>query len=152
MVEARHLRRLAADQRAAVRCTAAGESLDDLRKNVWLQLTSPEVIEEEKGLGSQHCNVVHAVVHQVFANRVVAIHREGNLQLRTHAIDARDEDRLLKLPGVESEQAAEPTHLPHHLAAMRGREQLRQGRLHPVAKVDIHTSARVCFLFHEGSE
>ena len=46
--------------------------------------------------------------------------------------------------------AAESADLAEHLAAMRGGEELRQRGLHFVAEINVHTRARVSFLFHSG--
>ena len=47
LVKARHLRRLAADERAIVFRARAGEALDDVREHVRLQFAGAEIIEEE---------------------------------------------------------------------------------------------------------
>ena len=71
-VEARHLRGLAADQRAAVLAAAARDAGDDLLGDVRRQPAGREVVEEEQRLGALHEDVVDAVVDEVGADRVVA--------------------------------------------------------------------------------
>ena len=44
LIKARHLRRLAADERAVVFRARAGEALDDVRENVRLQFAGAEII------------------------------------------------------------------------------------------------------------
>ena len=95
----------------------SSEALDDGREHARLQLAGAQVIEKEQRLGAEHGNIVHTVVHEVFANRVVPVHREGNLQLRTHAIHAGDQHRLAVAPGVQCKKSYEPADLSEHLAA-----------------------------------
>ena len=114
------------------------------------ELAGAQVIEKKKRLGAQHGDVVDAVIDQVRADGVVPVHREGDLELGADAIDAGDEDRLAVAARVEREQAAETAHFAQHLAPVGRGEQLRQGRLHPVAQVNIHARRGVCFWFHSA--
>ena len=88
LVKARHLRRLAADERAMVFRAGAGEALDDVGENVRLQLAGAEVIEEEQRLRAEHGDVVDAMVHEVRADGVVLVHREGDFELGADAVHA----------------------------------------------------------------
>ena len=148
LIKAGHLRRLAADERAMVFRAGAGEALDDVRENVRLQLAGAEIIEEEQRLRAEHGDVVHTMVHEVRADGVVLVQREGELELGADAVHGRDEDRLAIFFHVQREQAAEAADLAEHLAAMRGREQLRQGGFDFVAQINVNAGTRVGFLFH----
>jgi len=148
LVKARHLRRLAADQRAVVLRAGAGETLDDLRENMRLQLARAQVIQEEQRLRAQHRDVVDAMVHQIRTNGVMLVHRERDLQLGAHAVHGRHQDRLAILLQIERKQPAEPAHLAQHLTAMRGREQLRQRGFDFIAQIDVNAGGGVSFLFH----
>ena len=130
-----------------VRRAGAGEAFDDLSKNVGFQLAGAEIIEEKQRLRTQHRDVIHAMVHQVRANGVMPVEGEGELELRAHAVHGRHQDGLAVFLDVEGEQAAEAADLAEHLAAVGGREQLRQGGLHPVAQINIHAGGGVRFLF-----
>ena len=91
-VEAGHLRRLAADQRAAVGAAGFGQAAHHRlhRLGVLLaQLAGREVVEEEQRRRALHRDVVHAVVDQVRADRVVNAQLKRDLQLRAHAVGAR---------------------------------------------------------------
>ena len=70
-VHARHLRRLAADQRAAGQPAALGDAGDDRRALVGIELAGREIVEEEQRLGALHDDVVDAHGDEVDADRVV---------------------------------------------------------------------------------
>ena len=70
-VEARHLGRLAADQRAAVLAAGARDAGDDLLGDVRRQAAGRQVVEKEQRLGALHEDVVDAVVDEIGADRVV---------------------------------------------------------------------------------
>ena len=148
LVKARHLRRLAADERAMIFRAGARKALDDVGEHVRLQFAGAEVIEEKQRLGAQHGDVVDAMIHEVGADGVVPVHREGDFELGADAVHGRHEHRLAVFFQVEREQAAEAADLAEHLAAMRGGEQLRQGGLDLVAQINVHARAGVSFLFH----
>ena len=94
-VEARHLRRLAAEQRAAVLAAAAREAVDDLLGDVGLEAAGGEVVEEEQRPRALHEDVVDAVVDEIDADRAVLPGQERDLQLGADAVGARHENRLL---------------------------------------------------------
>ena len=148
LVKARHLRRFAADERAMVFRAGAGEALDDFGEDVRLQLARAEIIKEKQRLGAQHGDVVDAMVHEVRADGVVPVHREGDFELGADAVHGRYEDRLAIFFHVQREQAAEAADLAEHLAAMRGGEQLRQGGFDLVAEINVNAGGGVSFLFH----
>ena len=64
-VEARHLRGLAAEQRAAVLAARRRQTLDDLHGDVGLEPAGGEVVEEEQRLGALDEDVVDAVIDEV---------------------------------------------------------------------------------------
>ena len=67
-----------------------------------------EIVEEEQRAGALHEDVVHAVVDQIDADRVVHAGHERDLELRADAIRARHEHGILHA-GLEREQSAERT-------------------------------------------
>src|SRR5260221_3379892 len=80
-IEPRHLGGFAADQCAAILGAASRKPFDDLGKDVRLEFSSSEIIEEEEGFGAEHGDVVDTMVDQILANGLVPIHRKRNLQL-----------------------------------------------------------------------
>ena len=135
-------------QRAIVFRARAREALDDVRENVRLQFARAEIIEEKQRLRAQHRDVVHAMVHQIRADGVVPVKREGELELGADAVHGRHEDRLAIFFHVQREQAAEAADLAEHLAALRAGEQLRQRGLDAIAQINVHAGGGVSFLFH----
>ena len=71
LVEAGHLRRLAAEQRAAVLAAGLGEAFDDLHGHIRIEPAGGEVVEEEERLGALDEDVVDAVIDEVDADRAV---------------------------------------------------------------------------------
>ena len=106
-VEARHLRRLAAEEGGPVLAAAARDSLDDLLEHVGLDLPRRDVVEEEERPRALDEDVVDAVVDEVGAARVVAAGRDRDLQLRPDAVGRGDENRLAVRREVGPEEAAE---------------------------------------------
>ena len=72
--------------------------------------------EKKERFGPQHRDVVHAMVHEVLPDGVVAAHREGDFQLRADAINAGNEHRLFVVAGVEREQPAKAAKCPPPLS------------------------------------
>ena len=95
-VEARHLRRFAAEQRASVRAAGRGETLDDLHRDVGVEPAGREIVEKEERLRALHQDVVDAVVDEIDADRRVHAGHERDAQLGADAVGARDEHRVLR--------------------------------------------------------
>ena len=90
-VHARHLRRLAAEQRAAVRGARVGHRADDAREHRGIDPRGREVVEEEERLRAHRKRVVHAVVDEVGADDLVPVEKARDLQLRADAVGRRDQ-------------------------------------------------------------
>ena len=91
------------------------------------------------------------MIDEVFANRVMAIHRECDFQLGPDAVHGTDEHRISMAAGVESEQASEATDLTEHFAAVGGGEQPGQRAFDPVAEINVNAPA-VVWMFIPRSE
>jgi hypothetical protein len=139
---------LATDQRAVVLRAGLGESADDVLEDAWLKPAGAKVIEEEERLSAQHRDVIHAMVYQVLADSVMAVQREGELELRTDAIDARHENGLPVFADVQRKEAAEAANFAEHFGPVRCPEHAGQSGLHLVAEVNIDARAGVGLLFH----
>ena len=112
-----------------------------------LQFARADVIQKEKRFRAQHGDVVDAMIDKVLADRVVAVHGEGDFQLGAHAVGAGDQHRLAEFFGVEGEQAAEAADFAQDLAAAGGGEQARQGGFDFVAQVNVDARRGVSFRF-----
>ena len=97
----------------------AGKSAKQLLEHVRFEFLAADVIEEEKRTRAEHCDVVDAMVHQIGADGVVLVHREGDLQFRADAVDARDQNRIAHSGKRRAKQSAEPADFAEHLRAMR---------------------------------
>ena len=106
-VEARHLRGLAADQRAAVLLARAGHAADHVGHHRRAELAGGVVVEEEQRTRALHEDVVDAVRDEVVADRVVDLHRLRHAQLRPDAVGGGDEDRRLDAFERAAEEASE---------------------------------------------
>ena len=141
-VEAGHFRRLAAEQRAAVVLARAREALDDLLGDIGRKPAGSQVIEEEQRHRALHEDVVHAVVHEIDADRVVPSGQERDLQLGPDTIGARDEHRVA--PAVaERKQPAERPDLAEHARSERAARQVLDTPHRLVARVDVHAGGFV---------
>jgi hypothetical protein len=136
-IETGHLRGFAAEQRAAVLAAGGGEARHDLLGHVRRETSGGQVVEEEERRGPLHENIVHAVVHEIAADRVVHAGHERDFQLRADTIGARDEHRIGPPPGRHREQPAERADLGQHTRC----ERAPRDRFDPadgfVASVDV---------------
>ncbi len=141
-IHARHLRRLASDERAAGLLATPGDALDDLRGGADVELAAGEIVEEEKRLRALDENVVDAHRHEVDAHRVVAAELECQLELGAHPVGARHQHRIAKaLADLEQrpEAADAGEHLRAHGALGEGLDALDQR----VARVDVDAGIAV---------
>ncbi len=113
-VDAGHLGRLAADERAAVRLARRHEPADDLLGDVGREAAGAEVVEEEERARATDCDVIDAVVDEVLAHRVVTSDADGHLQLRPDPVDGGDEHRGAVGGSVEGEEPAEGANVGEH--------------------------------------
>ena len=70
-------------------------------------------------------------------------HVEGDLQLRSHAIHARDQHRVHVLGLVDREEAAKAANLAEHAAGKGLVRQILDALLGAVGAVDIHAGVGV---------
>jgi hypothetical protein len=148
LIEAGHLGGFAADEGAMVLGAGLGEAAEDVFEDAGLEFAGAEVIEEEERFRAEHGDVVNAMVHEVRTDSVVLVHREGDLELRAHAIHAADEDRFAIFLEVELEEATEAADLAEDFAAVRAGEQLRERGFDFITEININAGSGVGFLFH----
>ena len=141
-VDARHLGRLAADQRAAVLATARGDAGDDAFDDLRLERAHRDVVEKEQRQRALHENVVDAVVHEVVADRVVAAGVDRDLELRPDAVGAGDEHRLGHV-GRDAEHAAESAELAARARGERRQHVRLDALLRVVGRVDVDAGGAV---------
>ena len=132
-VHARHLRRLSTQQRASGVAAGLGHAFDQLRENVRVEAAGGEVVEEEQGPRAGGGDVVHAVVDDVDADAAVLSRRDGDLDLRPHAVGARGEVAAAR-------QRVQPREGPHthgHVLAVRGGDQRFDPLQDPLVSLDV---------------
>ena len=105
-VDAGHLRRLAAEERATRGAAGLRGSLDELRDLLERDLVPDDVVEEEERLGSGRDHVVHAVGGQVGADRAQPPGLAREHELRARAVHRGREEPLL-VERVEAREGAE---------------------------------------------
>ena len=94
-VDARHLGRLAAEQRAAGGVAGLRHPADHLGDEVGVELARRHVVEEEQRPGGLHEHVADAVVDDVVAEPANPPERRGQLDLRADAVGGGDEDGVV---------------------------------------------------------
>src|ERR1700675_4840838 len=79
-IDSWHLRRFTADQRATGRATSARKSANELIENAPFQLFRADIIEKKQRTRAKRRDVVDTMGHQIDADGIVPVHREGHLQ------------------------------------------------------------------------
>ncbi len=124
----------------ATRLTASlADAGDDLGHMLLAQLADGDVVQEEQRLGAAGEDVVHAHGHQVDAHGAVLAGELGDLELRAHAVGARNQQRLFHiLRRGDAEQPAEPADVAHDLRTVGGMHGLldRVDRAGPFGDID----------------
>ena len=105
------------------------------------QLPDREIIEEEQRHRALHGDVVDAVVHQVFADRVVPAGEEGDLQLGADAVGGADQHRLAE--SGELVARAEAADVGQHACVNVCARKLLDGGDGAVGLVDIDAGVAV---------
>ena len=138
-----HLRRLAANQRAAVMLAGFCEPFNHFFCHARIELTRSQVIHKEHGRGALHRDVVYAVVHEVRADGMVNFHLKGKLQFGSDAVDAGDEDGIDVLGLINREQSPEAPDLAEHAFGEGFVGQVLDALLSPIGLIDIDASISV---------
>ena len=143
MVKPGHLRGLAAEQRATGAAAGLGEARDDRREDARVEFPGTEVVEEEQRTRAHHRDVVHAVVHQILPDRVVASREGRDIQLRPHPVHAGHEHGILHAGESRAEETAESAHATENPGPVRAAHEGGQAVLERVAEVDIDSGLGV---------
>ena len=141
-IEARHLRRLPADERAARAPAGARNAANDFRDNLRAQPPGGEVVEEKQRRRAVHGDVVDRMADKVGGDARVAVHRKGDLEFGSYAIRARHEHRVAR-QAREREEAGECADILQDAGVERGPGQPLDLFLGPVRRVNRHTRVRV---------
>src|SRR5205807_1029012 len=93
----------------------ARDSGNERRGDIGLELPRRDVIEQRDRPRSVHQNVVHAVVHEILAHRIVNPGPGGDQHLGPDAVGREDEDGAL----VPRRDANDPIAAPYTIARRR---------------------------------
>ncbi len=136
-VEARHLRGLAPDQRAAGLGATRGDPPDDRFGDALVELAGGEIVEEQQRLRALDDDVVDAHRDEVDPDRVADPALDRDFHLGADAVVGGDQDRIDEPGRLEVEQAAEAAQFRVR-PRPAGRARQRLDPVHqPVAGVDI---------------
>src|SRR5262245_35322122 len=154
LIDARHLRRLAADQGASRLAAAMADAFNDGGRGLRLKFPASVIIKKEEGLGALHYEVIHAHCDQINADGVVAAGFDCNLELGADAVGCRDQYRVAVANPLELEQSAKSADFGICARTGGSADQVLDQLHHPIAGIDINTGLRVSqtalFLCHYG--
>src|SRR5258707_399417 len=83
------------------------------------------------------------MVHQVAAHGVVQVHHESDLELGTHAVDARNQNGLAEFLAVDGKHAAETANLAHHTAGEGPVSKILDALFGAVSAVNVDSAVGV---------
>ena len=148
LIDAGHFRGFAADERTARFAARRGDTADDGRPDLRVELAAGEVVKKEQRLGALDYKIVDRHGNEVDPDCGVPRRLDSDLDLGADAICCGDQDRVGKACGFEVEKAAEAA----DLGVRPGSRSLAQQRLdqidHAVARIDVDSSGRVASVFH----
>ena len=105
-VEARHLRRFAADQRAARLRAAFRYALDDRGRDILVESAGGKIVQKQERLRALNDDVVDAHRNQIDADRVVDAALDRDLHLGADAVIGGDQNRIDEAGRLEIKKAA----------------------------------------------
>ena len=149
LIDARHFRGLAADERAAGLAARRRDAFHHRRPDRRIELAACEIIEEKQRLGALHHKVVDRHGDEIDADRVVAGGFDRDFDFGADAVGCGDQDRVGKAGSLEIEQAAEAADFGAGPRARRCAHQRLDQFHHAVAGIDIDAGGRVARLIHE---
>jgi hypothetical protein len=142
LVEAGHLRGLAADQRAAGFPAGLGDAGDNRGGRFRIELAAGEIVQKEQRLGALHHQVVDRHRDQVDADAAMQARLDRDLDLGADAVGGRNQNRVLEARSLEIEQPAKTADFSVGAGPRGGANQRLDQVDQPVARVDI--DARIC--------
>src|SRR5579862_3941247 len=151
-IDARHFRRLAADQSAAGLAARRRDALHHRRSDRRIEPAASEIIEEKQWFGALHHKVVDRHGDEIDADSVVAGGFDRDFDFGADAIGRGDQDWVGITGGLEIEQTAETADFCASPGTRRRTHQRLDQFHHAVAGIDIDTGGRVACLIHESHQ
>ena len=152
LIDARHFRRLAADQRAARLAARRRDARHHRGADRRIELAAGEIVEKEQRLSALHHEVVDRHGDEIDADRVVAGGFDRDLDLGAHAVGRGNQDRIGEAGGLEIEQAAKAADFGVGAGARRPAHQRLDQFHHAIAGIDIDAGGRVARLIHGATK
>ena len=129
-------------KRATGRATGLGKTAQELIEDPRLEFFRADVIEKEERPRAEDGDVVDAMVHEIGADGVVPVQREGDLQFRADAVDARDQHRLAHPGKIRRERGRRIRRFfPSTSGTVRLPDAGLNSALERIAEVDIDAGA-----------
>ena len=133
---------LAADERAAGLLTPGGDTGDNLRCCIDVQVTGGVIVEEKERLGALHHDVVDAHPDKIDADGVVPAHGQGKFELGTDAVGAGDQYGFAVPDGEFKKAAKAPESRQHTRSPGLGDERF-DTIYERIASVDVHAGVPI---------
>jgi hypothetical protein len=134
-----------------------GDTFDDLLGNLGIELARSQIVHKKERGGALDGDVVHAMIHQVAANRMMNVHLEGDFQFGAYAVDTGYKDRVFVLKRYR-EKAAKAADFAEHVLVESFVSQILDALFRTVSAGYVHArvgvgNGRICrwFLGH-GAE
>ncbi len=147
MIHAGHLGGFPSNEGTPAVFAGLGETFEDLLKDNRVEFFAADVVEEKQGAGTNDGDVVDAMVHEILADGIVAIGREGDFQLGADAVHAGDKHRFLHALEVGLEKTAEAADFTENLGTVGGANEGVNTLFDFVAEVHIDAGGGIGFLF-----
>ena len=136
-IHARHLRRLAADQRAARVAAGLRDAFQHRLGDPGFEFARREIIEKKQRLSALNDEIVDAHRDEVDADRVVPAGGLRDLELGADAVGGRDQDRIGETRRLEVEQRAEAAEARRRAGAGGGAGQRLDRLDQGIAGIDV---------------
>ena len=108
-------------------------------------MADSHIIQEHQGFGALGEDIVHAHCHGIYADGVVLVKGESNLELGSDSVSAADQYRVFDSKGAKVEHASERTNAAHHTLAGRGSDVLLDAADYLVACFKVYSCVFVRF-------
>lgn len=94
-IHAWHFSRFTANQGAAIPFTSARDALHDASAHRRIELGNGKIVEEEKRFSTLDGDVIDTMIHQVFADSIVAAGGKSDFEFGSHSIGGTDQNRIV---------------------------------------------------------
>ena len=140
---ARMLCRLAADQGGPRQFAAPGDSADDARSDIHVQLRRDQVVQEEQRFRSDDDHIVDAHCDQVDPDAFVSVILDGHFNLCADAVGAGNQDGTPVAFHGHLEQSAESAQVAQDLHTPRAGDRALDSLDQLLTGVDVHAGSLV---------